>query len=97
MSLPDNVKSKIENYASSRNSPYVSCIDEAKANAEFGYSCATEELERKDKEIERLKGLIEKHFISSGMTDMVIHGYSVAEASDAIRKEWQQFKTENNL
>ena len=55
------------------------------------------QLSELEAEKERRGILIEKYFISTTMTDMVINGWSAEKASNETQKEWNKFKTENGL
>jgi hypothetical protein len=59
------------------------------AGAEFGYSLPSEAIEKKDKEIERLKKMVESQFYGS----MIDYGLSAKRE----RELWDDFKKENNL
>ncbi len=85
--LPDEIKVKAAEYRD--NTIFAKTADLYDAVL-HGYSLSQEQLEQKEKEIERLNKLVELNF-----RQRVKNAGSTSEAN--IDKHWSQYKTENNL
>lgn len=106
-SIPPDIQKNIdeEYYLIERDSPSYEKHGEGwngdaelkRIGAAYGYQLAQQEIAARDKEIERLKGLIERELKESLKLDAVICNWNDGELKRQQDVLWNNFKIENNL